>query len=171
MEMQNFTFIPVRGLKSASLALLAGYIVRVILDSEISCSSCKELLITPQSDCPVLGIIKNLDNGKYCYPKPFFVGFLLILEKALLKAIPYIINNTQTLSTLVDLFLPYVSKNKMFYCSVNVDDHALMLSKIILTKFIKPYLTNYCRTKTDALPSKPIFYKPNDFSRKYKKLQ
>lgn len=58
--------MPVRGFKSAPLAYLSGFNVKCIEDSkEITCFSCKELRISPQSNCPILGIIKNLDNGKY----------------------------------------------------------------------------------------------------------
>ncbi|XP_063239296.1 uncharacterized protein LOC134540457 [Bacillus rossius redtenbacheri] len=158
---ENLEETPVT-LQIASLAMIAGYLVRVA-EENFNCAYCLEQISTPDCDSPLLRLIKMQDRGGLRYPSRKFVFFLSKILKFTCVTLKHL-GRKQLIKKLkvflVPKFLQY------FKCSLCSQEK---LANTIITKFLKPILDNEARSVTDKIdkPSK-IYRKP--LSRKILKL-
>lgn len=153
---------PRPGVKTSTLALIAGYLVKAVQDST-ECSGCVELLKGPSSRSCTTALIAGIDRGGLCYPKLEFVGFLFHLETAANAMAKPLLNVPHPLRHFVDKVMPHVVQNPLFSCGVNPAlEHKRGLVRLILEKFMRPFLSNYANNASErgvkrrAVGSKPL---------------
>lgn len=95
---------PRESLKSATLALLAGYLVQVVKE-KLTCDGCLEGLKSERSPSLLTGLIFSVDRGGLSYPTSTFVGFIVSLEEASLKLLPNLMRHPQPLKSFLRYFL------------------------------------------------------------------
>lgn len=153
-------------MNTASLAYVAGYLVKVI-EREVSCSICLGELTSSSSSSKLLSLVKNQDRGSLKFPSQTLIYILDVLkefcEKVFDKMPPYgVYSNIET--HVFDKLAESLSK----MCSKQ--GHSKVLSKIICLKFTKPMLENLAKNKSDIfgnvrmLNKKPVSRKTLKFS-------
>lgn len=144
--LERINWPPPRGVFSATVGIVGGYLVRTIEDN-IECVDCQLLLGSPRTIAPSSAIINNLDRGGLRYPKPEFVHVLIILDRLTKEILEKENLKIKVLQALVEFLMPYLTKNSIFTCSVdktsNSKDHTIALCSLVLKKFLKFYVTNY----------------------------
>lgn len=140
------TELPSVSMTTAAAAYIGGYLVRVV-EENIQCDDCVNRVSSAQSPSPIMALIKGKDRGGLRYPKPIFVMLLTRLERVVDEALKSMIGQPRILRTLSDMLLPYMSRNPVLQCGKDV--HSEILSKLILQKFLRPYITNFTNNLTD----------------------
>ncbi|KAM7295701.1 uncharacterized protein ISCGN_020974 [Ixodes scapularis] len=160
--LERYPGAPQQSLRSSTLALIAGFLVRAIQDN-IDCEGCLVKLQAPTSRSTTTALIAGIDRGGLSYPTSTFVGFISHLESAASSVAPVLVTVPQPLKKFVNLVLPAVVKNPLFECSKDKTvSHRMALLNIILRKFMRPFLSNFTSklTETQAkrkrLNSKPM---------------
>ncbi|XP_064479605.1 uncharacterized protein LOC135392838 [Ornithodoros turicata] len=160
---------PCPGIKAATVALIGGYLVKVI-EEKINCAGCLERFKCEAQSGPTVAVINNLDRGSLSYPSPQFVSFLVTLESAASSIRHLLLETPKPLSWFVSKVSPAVHENALFTCATDVSDaHKTMLVQTVLEKFVRPFLTNISAHITQESQKKKVLHnKP--LSRKVLKL-
>lgn len=151
------------GILSASVAFLAGYIARTI-EERIECQVCLESLLTNSCSSPLLNLIHLQNRGALRYPTKRFIFLINQIIKLALNIVEYLPGDCNPCSVLTSLLLNPLASSEFFVCT----DHKEVICEIILSKLLKPCLTNIGKTRTDYVSTFPIYSKPS--SRKILKL-
>lgn len=75
-----FSDTPRTTLKTAALAYVAGYIVK-ILEQTIDCNSCIESVGAANCSSPLVSLILHQDRGGLKYPNPAFISVLNTIQE------------------------------------------------------------------------------------------
>jgi hypothetical protein len=155
-------FIPDNTIYTASIAFIAGYILKK-LNETFHCDTCLSLLVSTSIPGPLLRLIWLQDRGGLTYPNNKFVGLLKKLADIATQILPHLSSKNPCQQLLTTLH-PHLIKNSIFSC----DKHKDKFCKVILQLLMKPILNNICLEKTDYIKTKSIHNKP--ISRKVLKL-
>ncbi|CAN8021436.1 unnamed protein product [Ixodes persulcatus] len=152
----------VSSITNASIAYIAGFVVKAVEERRI-CSFCPILHETSTPVTNIVGLISLQTRGGLTFPRPELVEVLITVKKALDIAVPQI-GKHRVLKELTALILPHLEKCPLLACPAR-NDHATQTSKIIIEKFVRPFLVNIGMTVTDRvayrkkLCSKPLHRK------------
>lgn len=150
------------GIISASVAMLAGYIVRT-LEERIDCICLAEF--TCGNTCtPLLGLVHLRDKGSLKYPSRSFISLVYNISNVVMDIIPYLPSEGNALKIIMTL----LTDNLKSHFTCKDIKHKQLIVDTILSKLIKPLLATYCRTRTDLNISTNLHAKP--LSRKILKL-
>ena len=133
-----------------SLALIAGYIVRVV-DEKVNCKFCLELIETPRKCTPLLKLIFYQDRVGLRYPAHSLVSILCTLQRFAELSLPELKSSKNVLENMTKTVLPYLLKCPALHCcNPNKEElHLEKLCTLIINKFLKPILSNYANNVTD----------------------
>lgn len=157
--------------QSATLAVISSYLIRTIHDN-IDCEFCKNLFVSEKLDTPALALLKNIDRGGYFYPTEDLLKIVGAIDSAAKVAVPYVYRHPKPLLKLKELIQTSLSKNPKMVCSNPTNDecHVNKLSSLLLIKFLRPYLSNYCHKITATLKKKKSHLRAKPLSRKVHKV-
>lgn len=160
---------PLPSLRSSTLAMIAGFLVRAVEDN-IECEGCLSNLREPTSSSTTTELIAGIDRGGLSYPSLPFVGLVSHLDGAATSVAPILMKESRPLKNFVSLVLPSLAKNPLFSCKTNgTTTHKMALLELIVKKFMRPFLSNFSRAVTELhVKSKRLSVKPQ--SRKVLKV-
>ena len=154
-------------MKTASLAYIAGYLVRTVQE-RVSCMACLDCISLSTSNSPLMSLIVHQDLGKLRYPKPSFVSVLEVIQEFVEKAVPCL-PNKNVLEILSSQIIQILARCPLLQCPICDQNRQKELACIIAEKFIRPLLDNIAANITEKLAAtKHISYKP--LSRKILRL-
>ena len=138
-------------LKSATLSVIASYLIRTIKDN-IECENCKTMFVSDRHELHILSLLKNIDRGGFFYPTEDFLKIVTAIDSATEIAVPYVYTHEKPLLKLTELLLPSLCRNLKMICSnASTDEnHVKKLSSLLLRKFLRPYISNYCRKSKEV---------------------
>ncbi|KAK8769863.1 hypothetical protein V5799_013673 [Amblyomma americanum] len=84
--LERYPSLPPQSLRSSTLALIAGFLVRAVQDN-IDCLGCIDKLRAPTCTSTTTALIAGINRGELSYPTLAFVGFVSILDGAASKAV------------------------------------------------------------------------------------
>jgi hypothetical protein len=148
------------GIISASVAMMAGYIIKT-LEERIDCS-CSEQFTTTSSCTPLLGLIHLRDRGALKYPKRSFVALVHSISNIVNEILPCLPPEGNPLKIVRSLLIDNV--RLYFTCEI----HRELTAETIIEKLVKPLITSFCKSRTDFTSSCNLHSKP--LSRKVLKL-
>jgi hypothetical protein len=141
------------GLRSASVAMLTGYIVRT-LDERIDCSGLEKF--TSFSACtPLLGLIHLQDRGSLRYPTRYFISLIHQLSNLVEEIVPYLKPESNGLKCIT--FLLTERLQSIIDCS----QHKQQIAETILSKLVKPLLNSFGRINTENVFRTNLYCKPS----------
>ncbi|KAL1429305.1 hypothetical protein MTO96_016462 [Rhipicephalus appendiculatus] len=149
---------PQQSLRSSTLALIAGFLVRAVQDN-ITCEGCILKLESPKSHSTTTALIADIDRGGLSYPSIAFVGFVSLLELAASRVAALLMRQPQPLQKFVCAVLPSILKNPLFKCER--DDsvaHTTALVKLIILKFLRPFLANVSSNMTEKQAKRKLLH-------------
>ncbi|KAH8027340.1 hypothetical protein HPB51_004692 [Rhipicephalus microplus] len=159
--LERYPCPPQQSLRSSTLALIAGFLVRAIQDN-IECEGCLVKLQAPSSSSPTTALIAGIDRGGLSYPTLPFVGFVHHLEQAASRVASMLVKGPQPLKKFSAVVLPSLLKSPLFDCAEDKSvPHKTKLVSVILQKFMRPFLSNTANgltvsnAKKKALKTKP----------------
>ncbi|XP_037523600.2 DNA transposase THAP9 [Rhipicephalus sanguineus] len=156
--LERYPHPPQQSLRSSTLALIAGFLVRAVRDN-IMCEGCIMKLESPKSHSTTTAIIAGIDRGGLSYPSIAFVGFVSLLEFAASRAAALLIRRPQPLQKFTCAVLPSVIKNPLFKCERNDSvAHTTALVKLILVKFLRPFLANFSSNMTETHAKRKLLH-------------
>jgi hypothetical protein len=170
LEIQNIENCKLySGIHSSSMAFLAGYIALTI-EERVECEICLNTLLTVANSNPLLDLINLQNRGNLKYPTNKFAAFINKIVEISLKIVPHLPTKCKPIKILTSILnRPIVSSN-FFTCAHT--EHRFAITEIILSKLLRPVLSNVGSTRTDlavnAGPTNSISCKP--ISRKILKL-
>jgi hypothetical protein len=127
---------------SASVAFLAGFILKK-LDDKFHCDEClSPLLATTTTPGPLLRLIAFQNRGCLTYPSANFVGIII---KEIADRIE------KTCQQLVEILYPPLQENELFNCLPHKNE---VCRQFIIKAKAKPALNNICLERTDLLKKK-----------------
>jgi len=146
-----------------SLALVAGYIVRVV-NENISCNFCIELIECPRKCTPLLELIFRQDRVGLKYPSDSLVSILCTLQRFAELSLPNVLSCNKLLDNMTQTVLPFLCKCPALQCDnpVKEECHTDKLCLLIIFKFLRPILGNYAKNvteqqqKVNKLKNKPL---------------
>ncbi|XP_049513050.1 uncharacterized protein LOC125940666 [Dermacentor silvarum] len=163
-----FSGPPLPGIKTSTLGLIAGFLVKATEDS-LTCQQCVQNIKAPRSSSPATAVIFNVDRGGLSYPRQEFLSFICALEEAAEAFAPLSIHQKKPMSLFVTTVLPATTQNRLFKHEGSTEEHTKMFAKLVLEKFSRPFFTNYMANKTEKEARKKVIaMKPN--SRKVLKV-
>lgn len=109
----NFLGTPQPGLKTSTLGLVSGHLVKTVKDN-ILCRGCLETVKAPSCCSLTTALTANIDRGGLCYPYLVFVGFIVVLEKAASTALEKLQQADTPLKEFLMAVVPAVAKNPVF---------------------------------------------------------
>lgn len=151
-------------LTTATLAVIASYLIRTVKDN-LNCENCKQLFVSKDVGIPALSLLKNLNRGGYFYPTLQFLKIVCAFDSAAKIALPYMYKDKNPLKKIKDILHPVLIRNPTVKCDSPTNDgnHESKLCDLLLNKFLRPYISNFCRRmseearcKKTALYSKPL---------------
>ncbi|KAJ3660023.1 hypothetical protein Zmor_011679 [Zophobas morio] len=154
--------VPRADIYSASVAFLAGYIIKKI-DDKFHCDDCLSPLLSFELPGPLLKLIFLQDRGGLTYPNSRFVGVVKQISDIALKMFP-LLKFERACEQLLNIIFPHLEKNPLFKC----EKHKRLVCKFVVTTTVKPVLDNICLETTDLVKAKLLQHKP--VSRKVLKL-
>ncbi|KAH7944684.1 hypothetical protein HPB51_028602 [Rhipicephalus microplus] len=159
--LERYPCPPQQSLRSSTLALIAGFLVRAIQDN-IECEGCLVKLQAPSSSSPTTALIAGIGRGGLSYPTLPFVGFVHHLEQAASRVASVLVKGPQPLKKFSAVVLPSLLKSPLFDCAEDKSvPHKTKLVSVILQKFMRPFLSNTANgltvsnAKKKALKTKP----------------
>ncbi|XP_075721826.1 uncharacterized protein LOC119186338 [Rhipicephalus microplus] len=159
--LERYPCPPQQSLRSSTLALIAGFLVRAIQDN-IECEGCLVKLQAPSSSSPTTALIAGIDRGGLSYPTLPFVGFVHHLEQAASRVASVLVKGPQPLKKFSAVVLPSLLKSPLFDCAEDKSvPHKTKLVSVVLQKFMRPFLSNTANgltvsnAKKKALKTKP----------------
>ncbi|XP_064470068.1 uncharacterized protein LOC135384812 [Ornithodoros turicata] len=145
---------PPRGMKTATLALVAGFLAQVVKE-RTDCSGCLRGIQGPSTGSPNLGLVHNLDRGGLSYPTAHFLGFVCTLEETAQALLPTLLTLNRPLQGFIRAALPEVMLNPLFHCNQN-PLHCKTVAQLVLMKFLRPFIDNTCRDHTQRQARKKL---------------
>jgi hypothetical protein len=140
------------GIISASVAMMAGYIIKT-LEERIDCS-CSEQFTTTSSCTPLLGLIHLRDRGALKYPKRSFVALVHSISNIVNEILPCLPPEGNPLKIVRSLLIDNV--RLYFTCEI----HRELTAETIIEKLVKPLITSFCKSRTDFTSSCNLHSKP-----------
>lgn len=154
--------VPDASIYSASVAFVAGYIIRKV-EQKFQCADCISPLLTKTVPGHLLRLISLQDRGGLIYPSGVFVGLVKRISDVIQELLPFLKYN-KTCSQLTELIDSSLKRNPLLSCS----PHKTELCTTIIQTVAKPVIDNICLEQTDSVKRKIICNKP--LSRKVLKL-
>lgn len=154
--------VPEATIYSASVAFVAGYIIRKV-EQKFVCDACISPLLTKTVPGHLLRLISLQDRGGLIYPSGIFVGVVKRISDAIQELLPFLQCN-KTCNQLIQLIEPSLKRNPLISCSL----HKMELCTTIIQIVAKAVLDNICFEQTDSVKRKVVNHKP--LSRKVLKL-
>lgn len=124
--------------ETASVAWMAGYIVRTIEERISGCSECLTDISTPASSNKLLDLIYLHDKGSLRYPSKPFVSLISAIKEFIVNLLPLLHTYASPLSIICKILRNPISASDCFKCG----EHKLILADTILEKLGKPILHN-----------------------------
>lgn len=154
--------IPDNNIFSASVAFLAGYIIKKLEDL-FHCDECLTPLLCTSIPGPLLQLIAIQNRGGLVYPKDIFVGIIQLIAESIQQMLPFLQHDNPGKYILEELY-PHLVQNPIFVCA----NHRDSVCKYIIKTTVKPVLSNLCLETTDSVKRFALNFKPK--SRKVLKL-
>lgn len=149
---------PQQSLRSSTLALIAGFLVRAVQDN-IECMGCLDKLRAPTS-VSTTALIAGIDRGGLSYPTLAFVGFITRLKNSASRVAAELVKGPQPLKKFAAVILPSAVKNPLFECLVDKSEaHIMRLLKLIVQKFMRPFSTNFAGHPTERNAKRKLLNK------------
>jgi hypothetical protein len=162
-NLSNPCAAPDASIYSASVAFLAGYIIKKMND-KFSCNQCLTPLVNTTLLGPLLRLIALQDRGGLTYPNGNFVALVKQISDITHKILPHL-KCEKTCEQLMVLVYASLIKNQIFECS----SHKSEVCRCIIKTIVKPVLDNICLERTDLVKKiLALSHKPT--SRKVLKL-
>lgn len=155
--------LPTTNLKFASIAIVSGYIVKIIQET-VDCETCLSDVLTMDCNAPIFSLIKNQDRGGLTYPKQQFISVISIILDFIEEAIPFL-KTTGVIKNLYDFIYPKLLNCPLWKCHLN--DHHQNLCSCICNKIIPIILKNMAKNITDKANTK---FWQHSLSRKFLKF-
>jgi hypothetical protein len=136
---------------SASVAFLAGFILKK-LDDKFHCDEClSPLLATTTTPGPLLRLIAFQNRGGLTYPSANFVGIIIKEIADLIEKLLPLLTYEKTCQQLVEILYPPLQENELFNCLPHKND---VCRQFVIKAKAKPALNNICLERTDLLKKK-----------------
>jgi hypothetical protein len=158
-NLSNACAAPDASIYSASVAFLAGYIIKKLND-KFSCDECLTPLVNTTLLGPLLRLIALQDRGGLTYPNGNFVALVKQISDITLKILPHL-KCEKTCEQLMVLVYPSLIKNQIFECSSRKSE----VCRFIIKTIVKPVLDNICLERTDLVKKiLALSHKPEQFN-------
>nr|XP_037270149.1 uncharacterized protein LOC119161734 [Rhipicephalus microplus] len=156
--LKRYSHPPQKSLRSRTLALITGFLVRAVQDNIVG-EECVMKLKSLTLNSTTTVIIADIDSGGLSYPSIAFVGFVSLLEYAASRAVPLLIKRPQPRQKFTCAVLPSVIKNPLFKCERNDSvAHTTALVKLILVKFLRPFRAKCSSNVTETHAKRKLLH-------------
>lgn len=140
---------PIPSLRSSTLMMIAGFLVRAVEDN-IECEGRLSNLWEPTSSSRTTELIAGIDRGELSYPSLPFVGLVPHLDGAATSVAPILVKESRLLKNFVLLVLSSLAKKPCLLCkSDGPTTHKMALLELIVKNFMRPFLSNFSRAVTE----------------------
>lgn len=147
-------------LKLASIAYLAGYVIRVMEENKF-CQLCLENVSQADSDSPLVGLIKLLNRGDLRYPRQSFIMLIATVTTFVERAVPYLRESPGIYQIIESHLFPRIAACPYIQCGLN-DEHSNQIAELICKKVVPLMVTNITKTisarfeRVKELVTKPL---------------